>query len=601
MFRPGNSKSRRRRRLRVESMESRQLMAADLGIEVRPTETTEASIASSVSVSAADAGSTRATASDLGRVDGSISARGQVSFRDTLDVFRFELQRDAAVDLELTGLRRNADLFVANEAGQLVNRSNNGGRLTESLDLDLNAGTYFVGVQSRSFWGSSYVLNVNAELESSGSPSQPLAEVDYFGGRREWNLNAIAAPEAWAAGFTGQGVTIAVVDTGVDLDHPDLVSNLFVNPGEIAGDGIDNDGNGFVDDIHGYDFAGRDANPDDVGGHGTHVAGTIAAGNNGFGATGVAPDATILPVRVLGNNGSGSTNAVAAGIRYAADLGADIINLSLGGGYSRAIDAAIEYARGVGSFIVAAAGNESSSVPGFPARFSATDSNVISVGAHNSANQLAGFSNDVGRSGAVQIDAPGVGVFSTHVGGRYRSLSGTSMAAPHVAGVAALALSANPDLTPEQLRSLLVGGAADEVVGSDALGRLNAATTVAYASRGLTSPPIESVGVRQSGGSRIASSRFYRTTAIEDGTTEFTTAPAEVNDDVEARSDLVFTEVAAIQTDTPTKLVSTKENQDNSFTVRDDYFAQTEDVAATSDRDDDALFDLLSNVNTRIA
>jgi subtilisin family serine protease len=134
---------------------------------------------------------------------------------------------------------------------------------------------------------------------------------------------------------------IAVIDTGVDLDHPDLVSSLFVNPGEIAGNNLDDDNNGFVDDVHGYDFANRDANPNDTNGHGTHVAGTIASSKNGVGATGVAPDAKILPIRVLGDDGSGISIDVAAGIRYAAQMGADIINLSLGGQYSSVIDAAI--------------------------------------------------------------------------------------------------------------------------------------------------------------------------------------------------------------------------------------------------------------------
>ena len=197
--------------------------------------------------------------------------------------------------------------------------------------------------------------------------TQPVLfqEVEYFGGRADWNVNSIQAPEVWNAGFTGEGITVAVIDTGVDLTHPDLVDNLWTNVGEIAGDGIDNDGNGFVDDVFGWDFVSHDASPNDAHGHGTHVAGTIAAGNNGRGTTGIAYGADIMPIRVLGNDGSGSSLDVAAGIRYAVDNGADVINLSLGGGYSSTIDAALQYAEANDVFVVAASGNEGT-VRGLP-------------------------------------------------------------------------------------------------------------------------------------------------------------------------------------------------------------------------------------------
>ena len=527
-----STRQSRVRLLRLEGLQSRELMAADCFVEFE----TAASANVSAVVANTDPGSTLSTALDLGSIDGSLAATGSLSFRDRLDIFSFDIVRDGTVDIDLGRLSRNVDLVLADDSGSLLDTSRLGGRTSESISAELEAGTYFVGVQARSFWGSGYQLNLDVQLsqpvvevpvtevpvaEIPGDIA-PFSDVDYFGGTREWNLNAVNSPEAWAAGFTGEGITIAVVDTGVDLDHPDLVNNLYVNAGEISGNGIDDDGNGYVDDIHGYDFAGRDADPNDVGGHGTHVAGTIAAGLNGFGATGVAPDATILPVRVLGDNGSGSTNAVAAGIRYAAEQGADVINLSLGGGFSSAIQAAIDYADQLGSFIVAAAGNEGASSPGFPARFSSIYENVLSVGAHNNSNQIAGFSNDVGTSNSVQIDAPGVGIFSTYVGGRYAFLSGTSMAAPQVAGVAALALSANPNLTPSELRSLLVGGTTTAAIGSDALGIVNAATTVAYAAAGLSSPPIESSSSALAGATGNASS--FRTISF-DG--EVVAAPSE--------------------------------------------------------------------------
>ena len=533
----------RRRPIQIEHLESRQLLAADCALPPGFVSTLDAPIApaETISVANAEPGSNRATALDLGIVNETVTLTDRVSFRDRLDVFRFEISRDGTAEIDLSRLRRNADLLLFDASGSALESARSRGRASESISAELESGVYYVAVQKRSFRGTLYRLDIDVTLGSaapvivnpttpggggstetdptetnppsatpSGGSTSPLSDAAYFGGSREWNVNAVNAPEAWQAGFTGQGVTIAVVDTGVDLDHPDLVDRLYVNAGEISGNGIDDDGNGFIDDVHGFDFAGRDGDPNDVGGHGTHVAGSIAAGRNGFGATGIAPDATILPVRVLGANGSGSTRDVAAGIRYAADRGADIINLSLGGGYSRAIQSAIEYARSLGAFIVAAAGNESAGTPGYPARFSSLYDNVISVGAHDQSNRLARFSNDVGGSGAVQIDGPGVGVFSTYVGARYGSLSGTSMAAPHVAGVAALALSANPNLTPDQLRGLLVAGATASATGSDAVGIVNAATTVAYAAAGLTSPPVAVASTSDVSGLSGANARYYR-------------------------------------------------------------------------------------------
>lgn len=535
----------RNRRLTIESLEVRKLLSADGFDLLSPKAETsigaqETRIVASQTlnlVSAMDAGATPGTAADIGSVDGTRQFRGTLGWNDYVDAIRFSAERDAEVRVELTRLNRNANLFLVDSSGNLLAQSMLPGRSDDTITASLDAGDYFIIVTGTAFHATSYQLSITAELEGETNLSdgnalspptvlpgastpgfndiQPLLEVAYFGGSREWNLNAIGAPEAWAAGYSGQGVTVAVIDTGVDLDHPDLVHNLFVNPGEVPGNGIDDDGNGFVDDVHGYDFADRDANPDDESGHGTHVAGTIAATRNGFGATGVAPDAKILPVRVLGSNGTGSTSAVAAGIRYAANLGADIINLSLGGGYSGAIDAAIDYARSLGSLIVAAAGNESAAIPSFPARFSASDSNVISVGAINSSGALAGFSNDVGGSGAIQVDAPGVGIFSTYVGGGYASLSGTSMASPHVAGLAALMLSSNPNLTSPAIRELLATGTVGKAFGTDAIGSANAMTSVAYAAAGLTASPSTAVDVNQTSGSMLQSSSVGRAESLE--------------------------------------------------------------------------------------
>ncbi|HEX5498824.1 MAG TPA: S8 family peptidase, partial [Thermomicrobiales bacterium] len=316
-----------------------------------------------------------------------------------------------------------------------------------------------------------------------------------------------------------QGAVVAVVDTGVDLTHPDLVSSIWDNAGEIPGNGVDDDHDGYVDDVHGWDFASNDNDPSDGNGHGTHVAGTIAADNNGVGSTGVAPDATIMPVRVLDNNGSGSAANVAAGIRYAVQHGANIINLSLGGGYSSQILAAIQYAEQSNVLVVAAAGNESAATPGYPAVFSSTLANVLSVGAYAAGNAIASFSNHVGGSGAVQVDAPGVGIYSTYMGDGYARLSGTSMATPHVAGLAALALSANHHLTASQLRALIVDGANISVSGSDSHGGVNAALTVALAAAGQVSGSSASTAAASSTAGQVASIRRFVFSSFADSNT----------------------------------------------------------------------------------
>ncbi len=505
------------RRLGVESLETRRLLAGDsLLLSQHLIDDTPAIESDyqqiqdlAVNVNASDAaGETLRTAANLGVVDGTLQRAGRLSWFDRIDVVRFEIAADAKLRITLDQLNRDADLYVLDRNGNLIGSSTRSSNRSESLSGSLPEGEYYLAISSVDYRSISYRLTVDVqtlpsqptvsppaaptpEPEQSPPPEPttvtPLAEVAYFGGSREWNLNAVAAPEAWAAGYRGQGVTVAVIDTGVDLDHPDLAGALYVNPGEIAGNGIDDDRNGFVDDVSGYDFVSGDAIADDGNGHGTHVAGTIAAGDNGFGVTGVAPDAKILPVRVLDDSGSGTDRGVAAGIRYAADLGVQIINLSLGGGISSRIASAIDYATSLGALVVAAAGNESAASPSYPARHSAESTSVLSVGAYDSSGRIASFSNDVGGSGAVQVDAPGVSVYSTYVGGGYRSLSGTSMASPHVAAVAALTLSANPQLTSSQLRELLSSGTVGQATSSDSIGKASTLNSVAFAAAGLTS------------------------------------------------------------------------------------------------------------------
>ncbi len=189
---------------------------------------------------------------------------------------------------------------------------------------------------------------------------ETFPSVPNFGGINDWNINMVNAPEAWEQGYTGSGIVVAVVDTGVDRNHVDLRDNIWTNSNEIPDNGIDDDNNGFIDDVFGWNFNGDNNDTLDVRGHGTHVSGTIAGNNNGDGVTGVAYDAQIMPVKVLNNLGIGNATDVAEGIRYAVDNGANVINLSLGGDTpSKSQLLAIEYAANNGVIVVMAAGNES--------------------------------------------------------------------------------------------------------------------------------------------------------------------------------------------------------------------------------------------------
>ncbi|WP_225913791.1 S8 family peptidase [Leptolyngbya ohadii] len=297
---------------------------------------------------------------------------------------------------------------------------------------------------------------VNAALAVAAAVGQPRFADVPDRNVPDVGVDRVNAPEAWQRGYTGQNVVVAVVDTGVDYTHADLNDNIWRNTREVA-NGRDDDGNGYIDDLTGWNFVRNNNNPIDRDGHGTHVAGTIAAENNGFGTTGVAFNAKIMPVKVLNDSGVGTAASVAAGIRYAAMNGADVINLSLGGGFSPAIDRAIQFATQRGAVVVMAAGNEGSSQPGFPAQ--AARRWGIAVGAIDSSSRLASFSNRAGSTPLDYVVAPGVSVYSTLPGNQYGFLSGTSMAAPHVAGVAALMLGVNRSLTPGQVESILTATA----------------------------------------------------------------------------------------------------------------------------------------------
>ncbi len=267
----------------------------------------------------------------------------------------------------------------------------------------------------------------------------------------------IDAPEAWAltTGKREGGPLIAVIDTGIDYNHPDLKNNIWTNPGEIPGDNIDNDGNGYVDDVHGYNFAAGTGDPMDDHSHGTHCTGTIAAeGNNGQGVTGVAWNARVMGIKFLGKNGGTTENAIESVI-YATKMKADIASNSWGGGgFSQALNDAI------GSFpglFVAAAGNSSTdndTRPHYPSSYGSD--NILAVASTDSKDALSSFSC-YGKE-SVDIAAPGTQIYSTVPGGGYASKSGTSMATPHVSGEAALIMSKYPELTPAEVKQAIIEG-----------------------------------------------------------------------------------------------------------------------------------------------
>lgn len=266
-------------------------------------------------------------------------------------------------------------------------------------------------------------------------------------------------PGAWQLS-AGAGVTVAVVDSGMKMDHPDLAPNAWTNFAEVPGNGVDDDNNGYVDDVHGVDLTSTRTGQDlhDGLGHGTHVAGTIAAAANHRGVVGVAFRAKLMTVKVLDDSGAGTTGGVAEGIRYAAANGARIINLSLEGDTDDPrMRAAIDAAAAANALIICSAGNSGIDVdrrPVFPVSIPAP--NVVGVAATepDDGRDLPDFSN-YGRL-TVPVAAPGVEVISTSKSGGYEYKSGTSMAAPHVAGVAALMAAVAPNLPAADLRALLL-------------------------------------------------------------------------------------------------------------------------------------------------
>ncbi len=279
----------------------------------------------------------------------------------------------------------------------------------------------------------------------------------------------VAAPAAWDISAGSVSKLVAVVDSGVDFLHEDLQGSLWSNSGEIASNGIDDDGNGYIDDIRGYDFGSDtgDSDPTDENGHGTHVSGIVAAtGNNALGVIGVAWQTKLIPVKCLDDSGNGYLSYLVNALDYVSRLKDQgypiaVVNMSLGTDErSEALNRAVERVASRGILLVAAAGNNygrnNDETPSFPAN---TDNpNVIAVAASNSSGSLASFSN-YGPT-TVDVTAPGAGILSTVPVGikgvPYDYIDGTSMAAPHVSGIAAIVAAANPAAKPDLIKAIIL-------------------------------------------------------------------------------------------------------------------------------------------------
>lgn len=335
------------------------------------------------------------------------------------------------------------------------------------------------------------------------------------GGTPDADIDAV---EAWEIQTGDSTLIIGVLDTGTDISHPDLAGNVWTNPGEVPANGVDDDGNGYIDDVNGWDFYNDDNTVYDsrfTDDHGTHVSGTIAAvGDNGVGTVGVNWRAQILPVKFIGPNGGTISDAIDA-IGYAIENGARLTSNSWGGGdFSQALHGAIAASGDAGMLFVAAAGNDSHNNDferTYPASYGLD--NIIAVAATDDSDALAPFSN----YGATTVDlgAPGDDILSTIPDSSYRSFDGTSMAAPHVSGVAALIHAEFPSLTHLEVRQRLVlsGDLVSSLEGLTGTGRrLNAASAL---DRDATAPAAVT-DLRVIGGSTTATSLLLEWTAPGD-------------------------------------------------------------------------------------
>lgn len=449
-------------------------------------------------------------ARDLGVLSGTQTIADSVSNARPDDLYRFTLQVNSDFKLAVSGLTTDVDVALIKDINgdnsidftDIIAASQESGLSPESIDINgLAAGTYYVRVYQ--FQGSTnFTLNLSA-TPATISPNNPsnlqgfdtrfgfglvnaaaavaaaqgtatFPDVPDLGGD-DWGRDLIKAPEVWAKGLTGDGIVVAVIDSGVDYNHPDLLGNIWSNPGETgvdaigrnkASNGVDDDGNGFVDDFRGWDFVNGDNDPMDDNSHGTHIAGLVAAKRDGVGITGTAPTAKIMPLKILNRTGVGKIRDEINAINYAVANGAKVINVSLGGQQLNNEELnAIRAAEAKGAIVISAAGNDASPQVDYPARFA--NEVGIAVGAVSRNGLFADYSNRAGAEVLSYFVAPGGNggradsgdIYSTvplsQPGIPYRYFAGTSMGVPHVAGVIALMLQANPNLTPAQIKRIL--------------------------------------------------------------------------------------------------------------------------------------------------
>jgi hypothetical protein len=345
-------------------------------------------------------------------------------------------------------------------------------------------------------------LEPNFVLQFQATPNDPLFGYEYAlnntgttpagASKADADIDAVEAWDVATGAAGGSAVVVGVVDSGVDYSHPDLAASMWRNPFETAGDGIDNDRNGYVDDVYGINAITGSGNPTDDNGHGTHTAGTIAAAvNNGVGVAGVSWGAKVMALKFLAADGSGSLADAVECLNYATAMRQKGVNIRLtsnswgGGGFEQSLRDAVARSGDAGMLFVAAAGNGGADgigdnndvTPSYPSNLDLV--NVVAVAATDRYDNLAGFSN----YGATQVDlaAPGVDIASTYPGGQYVYMSGTSMATPQVSGVAALAFAFKPDSTTADVRGALLNGVdkLSNLTGKVATGgRLNALGTL---------------------------------------------------------------------------------------------------------------------------
>ncbi len=481
---------RARKTLHLEQLEPRHLLSA-------------ASVAPLIGVNwfgdfatageTAHAGAASLSASGVGTSTSSASAAAASNQNDWI------VQFNTAAMTGMTSAAQCSRLLSANSGvqfqileglgreGEVLVRSSGAGAAVVAglLRADVNIASYEL---------DSYQQFEQVPNDPSFSQQWSLANTGQNGGTPGDAINAAAA---WNISTGSRNVVVAVIDTGVDYANPDLAANIWTNPLDTAANGYD--GDGFAGDIHGYNFVADDGNVMDDNGHGTHVAGIIgAAGNNGTGVTGINWSVSIMALKFLDASGAGYTSDAIRAINYMTMLRDDGINVVVancswgGGAADPALQSAMAAAGNAGILFVVAAGNngtDNDTTPQYPANYEASLSNVITVAATDGNDHLASFSSY--GVNTVDLGAPGVNILSTYNGG-YAYLSGTSMATPEVAGVAALAWAVDPNATVAQVKDAILQGV-DPVASLQGKvrtgGRLDAYNTLRLIEQDVTPPP----------------------------------------------------------------------------------------------------------------